>query len=119
MADSPNSNQVPQTEEARESKTLDMNFELRLVINQALGAVQGRQTSQSFAAITYEELAEQQIARIKDPGTTARPNELERINKIEADLISAVEKVRTIPPEQFILKDERRDVNTPVVPTGR
>lgn len=106
----------PSSQANQESDSLDLNFQLRLVINQSLGAVQGRQTSESFAAITYEELADQQIERITGPGTSTRPNELERVNKIASDMLNAVAQIRSIPPEKFILSDPAQDVNTPVDP---
>lgn len=106
----------PSSQANQESEGLDLNYQLRLVINQSLAAVQGRQTAETFAAMTYEELADQQIARISGPGTTTRPNELERVNKIESDLTNAVAQIRKIPPEKFLLNDASRDVNTPVDP---
>jgi hypothetical protein len=106
----------PSQQSQQESNGLDLNFQLRLVINQSLGAVQGRQTAEAFAAITYEELASQQIERITGAGTTTRPNELERVNKIESDMLNAVQQIRNIPPESFLLNDPSRDVNTPVDP---
>lgn len=97
-----------------ESEALDLNTELRRVINNSVGAVLGRQTSESFFAVTYEELADQQIERISGPATTARPNELERVDKIEQDMLALVQQVRNLPPEKFILSDSSQDVNTPV-----
>jgi hypothetical protein len=109
---------APSNQENQEAQALDQNFELRRILNQALGAVQGRQTTESFFALTYEELADQQIERIEGKGTTTRPNELERINQIESDLLNLVSQVRNVPPENFLLSDRSRDVNTPVEPEG-
>ena len=58
--------------------------------------------------------ADQQIERIEGKGTATRPNELERVDKIESDLLNAVAQIRDIPPENFLLADPTRDVNTPV-----
>lgn len=99
-----------------EAEALDLNFELRRVLSNAVAFVQGRQTSDSFAALTYEELADQQIERISGKGTSTRPNELERVNKIESDLLNAIAQVRNIPPENFLLSNSATDVNTPVEP---
>lgn len=101
-----------------ESESLDLNTDLRRVINNAVGAVQGQQTTESFYAVTYEELADQQIARISGPGTTARPNELERVDKIEQEMMALVQQVMNIPPEKFLESDPSQDVNTPVVPAS-
>lgn len=104
----------PSQKHNQEADSLDLNTELRRVINNSVGSVQGRQTSESFFAVTYEELADQQIERISGKGTTARPNELERVDRIEQDLLSLVEQVRNIPTDKFILSDSTQDVNTPV-----
>lgn len=107
---------MPPQQDSREGASLNLNEELRRVLNQSLGAVQGRQTTESFFALTYEELADQQIERISGQGTATRPNELERVNRVEQDLLNAVAQIRNIPPEQFLLSDSTRDVNTPVDP---
>lgn len=106
----------PSQQANKEAPSLDLNFELRRVLNQSIGAVLGRQTTESFYSLTYEELADAQIERIEGKGTVTRPNELERVNKIESDLLSAVAQIRGIPPENFLLADPSRDVNTPVDP---
>ena len=90
----------------------DVNFELRRVLNDGYAFVLGRQATQAFGALTYEELADRQIDRIEGGGTLLRPNELERIDRMEQDLLDLVEQVRSIPPERFILRDPERDVNT-------
>jgi hypothetical protein len=110
---------VPSSSQSdKEADSLDKNEELRRVIGQALGAVQGRQTTESFYALTYEELADAQIKRISDKGTDVRPNEIERVKKVQSDLLSLIAQVRALPPESFIMADSSRDVNTPVVPTA-
>lgn len=106
----------PSQQSNKEAPSLDLNFELRRVLNQSIGAVLGRQTTESFYSLTYEELADAQIERIEGQGTSTRPNELERVNKIESDLLNAVSQIRSIPPENFLLADPSRDVNTPVDP---
>lgn len=103
----------PSQQVNKEAPSLDLNFELRRVLNQSIGAVLGRQTTESFYSLTYEELADAQIERIEGQGTSTRPNELERVNKIESDLLNAVAQIRSIPPENFLLSDPSRDVNTP------
>lgn len=106
----------PSQESNKEAAALDLNLELRRVLNDSVGAVLGRQTTESFFALTFEELADQQIERIEGKGTDVRPNELERVSKIESDLLNAVAQIRNIPPENFLLSDPGKDVNTPVEP---
>jgi hypothetical protein len=90
----------------------DLNVELRRVLNDAYGFVLGRQATQTFGAVTYEELADQQIARIEGAGTELRPNELTRIDRVEQDLKNLIAQVRDIPPERFLLQNPETDTNT-------
>ncbi len=90
----------------------DEKIELRRVINDAYAFVVGRQATQTFGAVTYEELADQQIERIEGTGTVLRPNELSRIDKVEQDLKNMIAQIRDIPPERFVLSNPDRDVNT-------
>lgn len=107
---------APSQQYNKDAGTLDQNEELRRVIGTSFAAVAGRQNSESLYAITYEELANAQIERITGQGTDVRPNELERVNKVEGDLLSIVEKIRAMPPESFIMSDPDRDVNTSASP---
>lgn len=90
----------------------DEKVELRRVINDAYAFVLGRQATQAFGAVTYEELADQQIERIEGKGTVLRPNELARIDRVEHDLKNMIQQIRDIPPERFVLSNPDRDVNT-------
>jgi len=106
------SNLSPSSEAAQDQQSLDLNFELRRVLSNAYSFVQGQQATQSFSALTYEELADEQIERIEGAGTQLRPNEFDRIDQMEQELLKLVEQVRNIPPEQFLLSDPEKDVNT-------
>lgn len=106
------STDAPSQEENRERDALDQNFELRRILGNSYNFVQGQQTSQSFSAITYEELADKQIERIEGAGSPGRPNELDRLTRMEQELTELVAHVRNLPPEDFLLKDPDRDVNT-------
>lgn len=108
----------PSAQSNQEAAKLQQNDEYRRIINQSLGAVLGRQTTESFYALTYEELCEAQIKRISDKGTDVRPSELERVDRVESELLNVVEQLRKLPPENFLLKDVARDVNTPVDPVA-
>lgn len=55
-----------------------------------------------------------QIERIEgDTEGQLRPNLLERVDRIEGELLKAVELIKTLPPEQFLEPNEDKDVNTP------
>lgn len=90
----------------------DDKVEIRRIINDGYAFVLGRQATQTFGALTYEELADQQIERIEGAGTVLRPNELSRIDKVEQDLTNMIQHMRDIPPERFVLSNPDRDVNT-------
>ena len=107
---------APSQKAQEEGPAQNLNIELRRALNNAYAFVLGEQSTQSFNALTYEELADEQIERIEGPGTEARPNALERIDLIERDLENAIEQIRSQPPEAFILRDESQDVNTSVEP---
>lgn len=94
----------------------DLNIELRRVLNDAYGFVVGQQATQAFGAVTYEQLADQEIERIVGAGTSLRPNEIDRIQKMEQDLTSMIQQIRDIPPERFILANQDSAVNTDPMP---
>lgn len=108
----------PNAQHNQEASALSQNDDLRQVLSNAVGSVQGQQVANSFFAVTYEELADQQIERISGKSTTTRPNELERVAKIKQDVLALVAQVRNIPPENFLDSNEATDVNTPTVPSG-
>jgi len=90
----------------------DLALQLRVAVNNAYAFVKGEETTQSFLAITFEDLAAAQIQRLTGKGTTTRPNVIDRIKKAEQDLVSTAEKIRQIPPEAFLARDPNKDVNT-------
>lgn len=90
----------------------DLALQLRVAVNNAYAFVKGEETTQSFLAITFEDLAAAQIQRLTGKGTTTRPNVIDRIKKAEQDLVSTAEKIRQIPPEAFLARAPNKDVNT-------
>jgi hypothetical protein len=89
------------------------NLDLRVALNDAYAAVEGAKTVQSFNALTFEDLADQQIQRISGPDTTSRPNALNSVQHVLNNLTQAVAKIKAMPPESFADQDTSRDVNTP------
>ena len=88
------------------------NIKLRAALGSAYAALEGSKFTSSAAAFSFEEAVSQQLQRLEDPGTTLRPSELERIDKVEQDLLKAVEEIKKIPPEDFLTRIPSRDVNT-------
>lgn len=97
-----------------DAKLQSQNLELRTALNDAYSAVEGAKSVQSFSALTFEDLADQQIQRISGPDTLARPNELNRVQRVLNNVLQSVAKIKALPPESFAKQNAKRDVNTPV-----
>lgn len=91
----------------------DRNQKEREAINNGFAALEGQKTVQSFSAFTFEEAVDLEIERIEGEGTEKRPNQLERVDRIEQQTLQAVAVLKEVPPEQFLDPDETEDVNTP------
>lgn len=88
----------------------------RMALGDAYSALLGQQSVQSFAAFTFEEAVDAQIEIIEGQGTSKRPNQLGRVDRIEGDTLKAIEVLKQTPPEEFIESKEQDDVNTPKEP---
>lgn len=91
----------------------EQNLELRRAISDAYAFVEGQKLVQSFSAVTFEELLDQQIERIEGASTTQKPNEIDRVTRVEQDVISAVAKIKKMPDDAFRKTPEDNGVNTP------
>lgn len=98
---------------ASKDKIEQVNFEVRRDLANATAFVAGQQAVYSFAALTPEELLDQQIERIEGKDTQARPNEVHRLDGIESSLLRSIQRIRDLPPEAFQDPDASTDVNTP------
>jgi hypothetical protein len=101
MADSPT-----------DQKDQEQSLELRKAIASAYAFVEGQKAVQSFSALTFEDLVDQQIEQIEGKGTALRPNMLDRLDAIKNGVASAIEKIKQMPPEAFAKPDPQNDVNT-------
>lgn len=95
------------------AKQQEQNLELRRAINNAYAFIEGQKLVQSFSAVTFEELMDQQIERIEGASSVQKPNEIDRINRTEAELIAAVENIKKMPDDAFRKTPEENGVNTP------
>ncbi len=86
--------------------------EIRRALSNAYAALQGDRNNQSFAAFTFEEALDAQIERIEGKGTQLRPNLLDRVGRIEQQVVQTVEETKQLPPEFFEEPREDEDVNT-------
>jgi hypothetical protein len=99
---------------SKNDKTEQVNFEVRRDLGNALAFISGQQALSSFAAVTPEELLDQQIERIQGKDSPSRPNELHRLEALENNLLRSVERIRSLPPEAFRDPDSNTDVNSPI-----
>lgn len=104
------------TNDSADKKGQELNFQLRRALNNAYAFVKGRESVQSFSALTFEDCLDKQIERIEGTAPSLRPNDLTKVDRIESDILQAVEKMKQLPPENFIDPDPDVDVNTPVEP---
>lgn len=88
------------------------NIRQREALSNAYAALVGQQSIQGWTAFTVEEALDAQIERIEGKSTPKRPNELERVDRIEQEVLAAVAALRDTPPEQFIEPRSDQDVNT-------
>lgn len=89
------------------------NIRQREALSNAYAALVGQQNIQGWTAFTVEEALDAQIERIEGKSTSKRPNELERVDRIEQETLAAIAALRDTPPEQFIESSSDQDVNTP------
>lgn len=102
-----------QAQKNEEKRIQALHLRQRRAINNAYAALLGEQNTQTFAAFTFEDAVDLQIENIEgDTEGQLRPNQLERVDRIEGELLQAVELMKQIPPEQFLEPNEQQDVNT-------
>lgn len=95
-----------------DKKEQEQSLELRRSIADAYAFVEGQKSVQSFSALTFEDLVDQQIERIEGKGTALRPNMLDRVNALEANVKQAVDKIKSLSATAFAKPDPQNDANT-------
>lgn len=96
-----------------DKQTQERNIQLRTALANAYSFVESAKAGQSFSALTFEDLLDQQIEQISGKGTDVRPNKLDRLTAIESDVKSAVDQIKKLPDDAFARPDSNTDVNTP------
>lgn len=96
-----------------DDSTQNQNLELRQALNDAYAFIEGQKTVQAFAAVTFEELLQEQNDTLTGPDTESRPNAFNRITKLSNAVQQAVEKIKAMPPTAFVESDPTTDVNSP------
>jgi hypothetical protein len=99
---------------AKDQKGQDMALEMRRIVSNAYGFVQGQAATQAFSALTFEDLMDQQIETIEGDPRNGRPNQLDRIKKTASELRETANKIKAVDPKEFDDHDEEQDTNTKV-----
>jgi hypothetical protein len=100
----------------QEDVTAQLSDQLRQELSNAYAFVRGQEVADSFLAITFEEVLDQQISRIEDPGTDIRPNVIDRITKIKENILAAVETITAMPEDFFKKYEASEDAVTDPTP---
>ena len=92
----------------------------REVVANMVGELRSQEVRKSFAAISIEELVDDQISQLEagaslDP---MRPSRMDRLQKIKDDFDASFDAIKATPPEAFIPADGSTNVNTPQSGTG-
>ena len=88
------------------------HLDQRRALNNGYAALVAEQQTQTFLAFGFEEAVDLRIEAIEGEGDELRPNLLDRVSRIENEVLQAVELLKEVPPEQFLTADALRDVNT-------
>ena len=100
--------QVEAKKQTTLKKQTKLNLQMREIIGNAYAFVRGRQYTETMANITYEELLDSAIDRIEGvkERSEVRGTKLDRVDKIKAEVIQAVDTVKALPPNQWQLQNE-------------
>jgi hypothetical protein len=99
-------------DENQEADAQARQLRQRTSLNNAYASIAGRQSVGTFLSFTFEEAMDLQIERIEGESTQLRPNLLDRVDRIEQEVISTVDQLKNVPDEAFQEADEDEDVNT-------
>lgn len=82
----------------------DQILAMRQYIADAYSFVRGAQFTKSAANVTFEQLVDAALDKIEGTNnvSSVRPCKLDRIKAIQANLASAVDQVKSAPPEAWI-----------------
>lgn len=86
--------------------------EIRRRVSAAYAFVEGQEAAQAFRALTPEDCFDQYIERVGGQGTRLRPNALDRVAKVKAEIASAIERIKQLPPDAFDDRDRGSDALT-------
>jgi hypothetical protein len=99
-------------EESLEETLQDRQQRQRTALNNAYAFILADQNTQAFVNFTFEDALDLQIEQIEGPSSDIRPNRLERLDRIEQQVATTVEQLKSLPDENFQEANELEDVNT-------
>jgi hypothetical protein len=94
------------------SRAREQQREFRRIIANAVGELRSNEIRDSYAALSLEELIDQQIDRLEGTNDTLNPSRLQRIQRIRQELADNIEAMKATPPSSFRRHDPDGDVNT-------
>jgi len=103
---------ISEKEQGEDKAREDFHFVERRAVNNAYAALVGRQYTESQQAFTFEEALDAHIEAIEGKDDPLHPNELNRVRRIRNELNAAVDAIKALPPEAFVLEASEEDVNT-------
>lgn len=90
--------------------------QFREALGNAYAFVESQKVAQTFAAYTPEDAMDAFITLVTGPDTPSRPNVLNRITKIQSDVLAAIAQIQATPDDAFRSPDDTKDVNTDAEP---
>lgn len=87
--------------------------EFRRTLASALAELRSKEVRDTFAAVTLEELVDQQIEQLEASTDPYYPSRLEQVQRLLRDVRETVAAVKAQPPEAFRTQDSSSAVNTP------
>lgn len=87
--------------------------DFRRVVADAVGELRSAEVRDTYAALSLEELVDQNIERLEGSGDPTSPSRLERVRKLRDELAAKIDAMKETPPEFFRRADVDGDVNTP------
>jgi len=90
----------------------DTTATLRETVNNAYGYLKGSENTDSFQAVTFEEMMQRQLDSITGKNGSGS-SEMQRIQKVQADLVSCVDTIKNTAQDKFPKDPNAKAVNTP------
>lgn len=89
-----------------------VNADIRRVMADINNNLEAKKATETFQAVTFEELFEKQLTSIQGGGTDLRPSKQDKVARLEQDIENVVQQLKELPETAFDQPDEK-NVNTP------